>query len=82
VKAREEIFKVHTRNKPLGNDVVLERLAVETEGLVGADIASICQKASLLAIREFLEREEKNVDNLAIEKKHFVEAMKDATRNR
>ncbi len=79
LKAREEIFKVHTRGKPLGKSISLESLARETEGLVGADIASICQKASLLAIREFLESNEEDVEKLAIEKKYFVEAMKDAT---
>jgi transitional endoplasmic reticulum ATPase len=76
--AREEILKVHTRGKPLGKNVSLESLAHETDGLVGADIASICQKASLLAIREFLESQQEDVEKLAIEKKHFVEAMKDA----
>lgn len=78
LQAREEILKVHTRGKPLANNISLERLARETDGLVGADIASICQKASLLAIREFLESQQEDVEKLAIEKKHFVEAMKDA----
>jgi transitional endoplasmic reticulum ATPase len=77
LQAREEILKVHTRGKPLGKDVSLASLARETDGLVGADIASICQKASLLAIREFLESQQQDVEKLSIEKKHFVEAMKD-----
>jgi transitional endoplasmic reticulum ATPase len=79
LKVREEIFKVHTKGKPLGNDITLEGLAQETEGLVGADIASICQKASLLAIREFLESKEEDLEKLAIERKHFTEAMKGMT---
>ncbi len=77
LEAREEILKVHTRGKPLGKNVSLENLARETAGLVGADLASICQKASLLAIREFLESRQEDVEKLAIENKHFVEAMKD-----
>lgn len=77
VQAREEIFNVHTRGKPLGSDVTPKTLASETEGMVGADIASLCQKASLLAIRDFLEGGEKNAQKLVIEKKYFVEAMKD-----
>jgi transitional endoplasmic reticulum ATPase len=59
-KTREEIFKVHTRGKPLAKDVSLEYLAQKTDGAVGADIASICQQASLLAIRQFLESESEN----------------------
>lgn len=76
-KAREEIFKVLTRGKPLGEDVDLTSLAKETEGMTGAEIASICQKASLLAIREFLESEEKDLKKLKIAKKYFEEAAKD-----
>jgi len=82
VKAREEIFKVHTRGKPLGEDVILESLAEETAGLVGAEIASICQKASLLAIRDFLDSGEEDVEKLVIGKKYFMEAMTDATTGR
>lgn len=50
---------------------------MEAENLVGADIASCCQKASLLAIREFLESKEEDLEKLTIEKRHFEEAMKD-----
>jgi len=75
VKTREEIFRVHTRGKPLAKDISLPALAQETAGLVGADIASICQKASLLAIREFLASKEEDVERFIIEKRHFMEAM-------
>jgi transitional endoplasmic reticulum ATPase len=78
VLAREEIFRVHTAHKPLGRDVSLSALARATEGMVGADIASICQKASLLAIREFLEKKKTSVEELVIGREYFVEAMKGA----
>jgi transitional endoplasmic reticulum ATPase len=81
LKARSEIFKVHTKDKPLEKDVNLNSLAKETDGMTGAEIASICQKASLLAIREFLESKEKDLKKLKIEKKHFEEAMKDGATN-
>lgn len=81
LNARSEIFKIHTKGKPLGKDINLGSLAKQTEGLVGAEIASICQKASLLAIREFLGTKEKDLKNLTIEKKHFAEAMKNGTTN-
>jgi transitional endoplasmic reticulum ATPase len=54
-KTRKEIFKIHTKGKPLAEDVNLENLAKETEGLVGSDIEAICKKASMLAIREFID---------------------------
>lgn len=75
VKAREAIFQVHTTGKPLAKEVSLKSLAEETDGLVGADIASICQKASLLAISEFLESKEEDLEKLIIEKRHFREAI-------
>jgi transitional endoplasmic reticulum ATPase len=79
LKAREEIFKVHTKGKPLEKNITLESLAQETDGLVGADIASLCQKACLLAIREFLDSQEEDLEKLTIAKKHFMEAMKGVT---
>ena len=74
VKAREEIFRVHTKGKPLAKDISLASLAEETDNMVGADIASVCQKASLLAIREFLESKVEDLEKLTVEKKHFMEA--------
>jgi len=56
--SRLAILQVHTRGKPLAADVDLEALADQSEGLVGADIEAICRKASMLAIREFLEQNE------------------------
>ncbi len=52
---REEIFRIHTKNKPLSSDVNLKKFVKETEGNVGSDVAFICRKASMLAIRDYLE---------------------------
>ncbi len=51
VKGREGIFKVHTRDIPLGDDVDIEVLARGTPGLSGADIANIVNESALLAAR-------------------------------
>ncbi len=50
-KGRLEIFKVHTRDVPLDNDVNLERLAAVTIGLTGADIRNLVNEAALWAAR-------------------------------
>ncbi|AFK23338.1 CDC48 family AAA ATPase [Pyrococcus sp. ST04] len=55
-KARLEIFKVHTRNMPLAEDVSLEELAKKTEGYTGADIAAVCREAAMIAMRRALEQ--------------------------
>jgi cell division protease FtsH len=48
---REAILQVHTRGMPLANDVDLSILARGTPGMVGADLANICNEAALLAAR-------------------------------
>lgn len=48
---REAILKVHSRGKPLANDVVLRRIAQSTPGFSGADLANAMNEAALLAAR-------------------------------
>jgi len=48
---RQKIFEVHTRSLPLADDVDLGALASTTPGMVGADIANLCNEAALLAAR-------------------------------
>ena len=78
-KTREEIFKIHTRGKPLAKDVDLKNLAKETEGLVGSDIEAICKKAPMLAIREFVALSNpsaKDDKTFKITAEHFKMTMK------
>lgn len=83
-QARWEIFNIHTREKPLAADVELKALADATDGLVGADIEAICRRASMLAIREFLDKhstskpESKKADfsRAKISNRHFEEAIR------
>ena len=51
VKGREEILKVHTRNKPLAPDVELSTIAKSTVGFTGADLENLANEAALLAAR-------------------------------
>ncbi|MCI5800936.1 MAG: ATP-dependent zinc metalloprotease FtsH [Oscillospiraceae bacterium] len=52
VKGREEILKVHTRNKPIGPDVDLAVIAKSTVGFTGADLENLTNEAALLAARK------------------------------
>ncbi|MBS3819579.1 CDC48 family AAA ATPase [bacterium] len=79
-KAREEIFKIHLKNKPLDNSVTLKNLAQKTEKLTGADIQVIARSASLLAIREFIHKNKGKLDkqkmkDFSISERHFEEAI-------
>jgi cell division protease FtsH len=50
-KGRLEILKVHTRNKPLSDQVDLERVARSMVGMSGAELKNLCNEAALLAVR-------------------------------
>ncbi len=52
MKGREEILKVHTRNKPLAEDVDLKEIARETTGFTGADLENLMNESALLAAKK------------------------------
>jgi len=81
-KAREEIFAIHLKEKPLDKTVNISELAGKAKGLTGADIESIARNASLLAIKEFVLKQKEKIDKHKIKKfiineKHFDEAIKE-----
>ena len=84
--ARLEIFKVHTRGKPLAADVDLAALAgTASEGRSGADIELVCRKASLAAIRDFLAAASgcpATLDGFVIRNEHFRTAMREVDTER
>lgn len=49
---REEILKVHAKNKPLGDDVNLQQLAQTTAGFTGADLENLLNEAAIIAAKE------------------------------
>ena len=52
VGGREEILKVHAKNKPLGDDVDLKQIAQTTAGFTGADLENLLNEAAILAAKE------------------------------
>lgn len=80
-KMREEIFRIHTKNKPLVKDVDLKRLAEETDDRTGSDIEFICRRASMFAVREYIERNSKTgrasaEEELKVSRHNFEKALK------
>jgi transitional endoplasmic reticulum ATPase len=77
-EARVEIFKIHTKGKPLAEDVDIEELANKAKNFTGADIAAICNEAVMLAIREYISQEGKmdkeELGKSKVTMKHFEEA--------
>src|SRR3954468_2923537 len=80
--SRIQIIKIHTRKKPLADDVNVEELADHTEGYTGADISSLSSAAVMLALREHISKykDPKEADNhtqeLKLHMRHFEEAIK------
>lgn len=52
VGGREEILKVHVRNKPIGDDVDLKQIAQTTAGFTGADLENLMNEAAIVAARD------------------------------
>jgi len=71
LKARVEIFRSHTKKMALDRDVNLEKLAEITDRFTGADIAGVCVKAGLFALRE-------NPEARTVTMEHFFRAVKEA----
>jgi transitional endoplasmic reticulum ATPase len=79
---RRKIFEVHTRDKPVADDVDLDWLASRTDGYVGADIEALCREASMAASREFIDSVDPDdiddsVGNVRISREHFEEALEE-----
>jgi transitional endoplasmic reticulum ATPase len=80
--SRIQIIKIHTKKKPLADDVDIEKLADHTDRYTGADIASLSSAAVMLALREHISKykDPKEADNhtqeLKIHMRHFEEAIK------
>lgn len=74
-ETRRAIFAVHTQGKPLAPDVELDTLADLSEGLMGGDIASICRRATMQAIRDHVERVDGDQKGILLSARHFRRAL-------
>merc|ERR1711988_1085247 len=80
---RLEIFRIHTRNMKLDDDVDPEVIARDTHGFVGADMAALCTEAAMQCIREkmdVIDIEDEEIDaevlnQMAVNQEHFKYAM-------
>merc|ERR1712012_398966 len=80
---RLEIFRIHTRNMKLDEDVDPEAIARETHGFVGSDIAALCTEAAMQCIREkmdLIDIEDEEIDaeildSMAVNQDHFRHAL-------
>ncbi|KAG4967397.1 hypothetical protein JHK87_033048 [Glycine soja] len=80
---RLEVLRIHTKNMKFSDDVDIERIAKDTHGYVGADLAAICTEAALQCIREkmdVIDLEDENIDaevlnSMTVSNEHFHTAL-------
>ncbi|MDP2845567.1 MAG: AAA family ATPase, partial [Candidatus Methanoperedens sp.] len=71
-----EIFKVHSRQKPLGKGINYNILIKQMPGFTGADVASICREAAMIAIQEYIDNKgELEKPDFKIHQRHFEEVI-------
>jgi len=86
---RLEILAIHTKSMKLADDVDLIKIASETHGYVGADLAELCNTAATLCIREKIDVATLEAETIAVEvlesmavtQLHFEEALKESNPN-
>src|SRR5215216_4656552 len=80
-ESRKQIIEIHTKKKPLAQDVNVDSLAAKMDGYTGADIAAVASAAVMLALREHISKykepheAENRAKELKIHMRHFEEAM-------
>lgn len=77
-QARQEMFSIHMRDRPVGREVKSELLAEHTGELSGADIEYVCRRAALLAIEDFIGQngdDMGDLDAFCIKEANFIQAI-------
>ena len=72
---RQHIFEIHTKKKPLDNDVDISKLVELTEGFSGAEIAAIANRAAITALKRYVSKKSQNVNDIKITQKDLVDAV-------
>ncbi|MGB6464281.1 MAG: CDC48 family AAA ATPase [Nitrosotalea sp.] len=74
-KGRENIFKIHTKNKPLADGVDIAKLVELADGFSGAEIEGVCNRAAMSAIRRYVNNGEKSVKSIKITQEDLENAI-------
>ena len=74
-EGRQHIFEIHTKKKPLDNDVDISKMVELTEGFSGAEIAAIANRAAITALKRFVSQKSQKVKDIKIIQKDLVDAV-------
>ena len=74
-KGRQHIFEIHTKKKPLADDVDLAKLVEITDGFSGAEIAAVANRAAIAALKRYVSGSAENVKTIKITQEDLVNAV-------
>jgi len=74
-KGRKHIFEIHTKNKPLGNDVKISEIVRLTDDFSGAEIAAVANRAAITSLKRYVGGKIKNVKEIKISQQDLIDAV-------
>ena len=72
---RKHIFEIHTKNKPLGNDVKISEIVRLTDDFSGAEIAAVANRAAITALKRYVGGKSNNIREIKISQQDLVDAV-------
>jgi len=72
---RKHIFEIHTKNKPLGNDVKISEIVRLTDDFSGAEIAAVANRAAIIALKRYVGGKSNNIREIKISQQDLVDAV-------
>ncbi|MBA4453199.1 MAG: AAA family ATPase, partial [Nitrosopumilaceae archaeon] len=74
-KGREQIFNIHTKKKPLAEDVSISKLVGLTEGFSGAEIAAVANRAAIAALKRYVGGKSENIKGIKVTQQDLIDAI-------
>ncbi len=74
-KGRDQIFKIHTKKKPLAEDVSFSKLVELTEGFNGAEIAAVTNRAATAALKRYVNGKSENIKEIKVTQQDLLDAI-------
>ncbi|PIY88883.1 MAG: AAA family ATPase [Nitrosopumilales archaeon CG_4_10_14_0_8_um_filter_34_8] len=74
-KGREQIFRIHSKKKPLGSDVNITKIIELTNGFSGAEMAAIVNRAAILALKRHVNTKSGNVKDIKITQQDILDSI-------
>ena len=74
-KGREQIFKIHTKKKPLADNVSISKLVELTHGFSGAEIAAVANRAATAALKRYVSGKSENIKEIKVTQQDLLDAI-------